>query len=126
MLSMYIILKLVNLADFDAKHRHRCGARLQGSMPVTLRTNRFIRSQDHADFASRRTSSSEVGGHRTSGILRPLYRMRTYTVDLPLGIVSQAIFLSAVMGPDAIWMAGDDHNLQKGVFDCCRRTFLTA
>jgi hypothetical protein len=36
------------------------------------------------------------------------------TVDLPLGVVGQAIFLSAALGPNAIWMAGDDPNLQAG------------
>jgi hypothetical protein len=65
-----------------------------------------------------------VGGRRVleigPGIGRVAFYVRSMgftdytTVDLPLGIVGQAIFLSAVMGPDAIWMAGDDHNLQKG------------
>lgn len=30
------------------------------------------------------------------------------TVDLPLGVVAQACFLGATLGPGAIWMAGDD------------------
>lgn len=30
------------------------------------------------------------------------------TVDLPMGIVAQACFLGATLGPDAIWMIGDE------------------
>lgn len=30
------------------------------------------------------------------------------TVDLPLGVVAQACFLGAVLGPDSIWMQGDE------------------
>jgi hypothetical protein len=36
------------------------------------------------------------------------------TVDLPMGIVCQACFLAATLGPDKIWMAGDDPALQRG------------
>ena len=36
------------------------------------------------------------------------------TVDLPLGVVAQACFLGAVLGPDAIWMIGDPPALAKG------------
>jgi hypothetical protein len=34
--------------------------------------------------------------------------LRYTTVDLPLGIVAQACFLAATLGPDAIWLPGDD------------------
>jgi len=30
------------------------------------------------------------------------------TIDLPLGIVAQACFLGAALGPDALWFAGED------------------
>jgi hypothetical protein len=30
------------------------------------------------------------------------------TIDLPMGVVSQACFLGAVLGPDRIWMTGDE------------------
>jgi hypothetical protein len=36
------------------------------------------------------------------------------TIDLPLGIIAQACFLGAVLGPDAIWMAGDDTDPRPG------------
>jgi hypothetical protein len=36
------------------------------------------------------------------------------TVDLPLGVVAQACFLGATLGPDAIWMVGDDPARQPG------------
>lgn len=36
------------------------------------------------------------------------------TVDLPLGVVSQACFLGAVIGSEAIWMIGDPPGLASG------------
>lgn len=36
------------------------------------------------------------------------------TVDLPMGIVAQACFLGAALGPDKIWMLGDDERLAEG------------
>lgn len=36
------------------------------------------------------------------------------TIDLPLGIVAQACFLGAVLGPDKIWMDGDDAKIAHG------------
>jgi hypothetical protein len=36
------------------------------------------------------------------------------TVDLPMGIVAQACFLGAALGPEKIWMAGDDERLAEG------------
>ena len=36
------------------------------------------------------------------------------TIDLPLGIVGQALFLGSVMSPDDIWMMGDDPELMDG------------
>jgi hypothetical protein len=36
------------------------------------------------------------------------------TVDLPMGIVGQACFLAATLGPEKIWMIGDDPATQAG------------
>jgi hypothetical protein len=36
------------------------------------------------------------------------------TVDLPMGIVAQACFLGAALGPEKIWMPGDDEQLAEG------------
>jgi hypothetical protein len=36
------------------------------------------------------------------------------TIDLPMGIVAQACFLGATLGPEKIWMAGDDEKLAEG------------
>lgn len=36
------------------------------------------------------------------------------TVDLPMGIVAQACFLGAALGPEKIWMLGDDERLAEG------------
>jgi hypothetical protein len=36
------------------------------------------------------------------------------TIDLPMGIVGQACFLAATIGPDKIWMVGDPVSEQKG------------
>jgi hypothetical protein len=36
------------------------------------------------------------------------------TVDLPMGMVAQACFLGAALGPDKIWMPGDHEELAKG------------
>jgi hypothetical protein len=36
------------------------------------------------------------------------------TIDLPMGVVGQACFLAATLGPDKIWMLGDDASLQRG------------
>jgi len=36
------------------------------------------------------------------------------TVDLPLGVVAQAWFLGATLGPDAIWMIGDQSSEMQG------------
>jgi len=36
------------------------------------------------------------------------------TIDLPMGIVAQACFLGAVLGPEKIWLSGDDENLAIG------------
>jgi hypothetical protein len=36
------------------------------------------------------------------------------TIDLPLGVVAQACFLTAVLGPEAIWMTGDEKPPQPG------------
>jgi hypothetical protein len=44
-----------------------------------------------------------------------LMGMKDYTiVDLPLGNVGQAVFLGAVLGPDAVWMPGDSPSDQPG------------
>jgi hypothetical protein len=41
--------------------------------------------------------------------------VRDYTtIDLPLGVAAQACFLGATLGPEAIWMIGDDVGLQPG------------
>lgn len=51
------------------------------------------------------------------------------TIDLPLGVVVQACFLGATLGPDAIWMVGDDPEIASGKIRLlpstalCRRTF---
>lgn len=36
------------------------------------------------------------------------------TVDLPMGIVAQACFLGAVLGPEKIWLPGDADELARG------------
>jgi hypothetical protein len=36
------------------------------------------------------------------------------TIDLPMGIVAQACFLAATLGPENIWMVGDDPATQEG------------
>jgi hypothetical protein len=36
------------------------------------------------------------------------------TIDLPLGVVAQACFLGAVLGPDKIWLPGDDDSCATG------------
>jgi hypothetical protein len=36
------------------------------------------------------------------------------TIDLPLGVVAQACFLGAVIGPNKIWMPSDDEKLAGG------------
>jgi hypothetical protein len=36
------------------------------------------------------------------------------TVDLPMGIVAQACFLGAALGPEKLWMLGDDEALAAG------------
>ncbi len=36
------------------------------------------------------------------------------TVDLPMGIVAQACFLGAALGPEKIWLPGDDERLAEG------------
>jgi len=36
------------------------------------------------------------------------------TIDLPLGIAAQACFLGRALGPDALWLAGEDHIPQDG------------
>jgi hypothetical protein len=36
------------------------------------------------------------------------------TIDLPMGIVAQACFLGATLGPEKIWMTGDDERLAQG------------
>jgi hypothetical protein len=36
------------------------------------------------------------------------------TIDLPMGIVGQACFLAATLGPEKIWMIGDDPATQEG------------
>jgi hypothetical protein len=41
--------------------------------------------------------------------------IRDYTtIDLPLGVAAQAWFLGAVLGPEALWMIGDDPALAQG------------
>jgi hypothetical protein len=37
------------------------------------------------------------------------------TIDLPMGVVAQACFLGATLGPDALWMFGEDEPLAKRV-----------
>jgi hypothetical protein len=37
------------------------------------------------------------------------------TIDLPMGVVAQACFLGATLGPDALWMLGEDEPLAKRV-----------
>lgn len=37
------------------------------------------------------------------------------TIDLPLGVVAQACFLGATLGPDALWMLGEDEPLANRV-----------
>jgi putative sugar O-methyltransferase len=42
-------------------------------------------------------------------------RLRDYTtVDLPIGIVAQACFLGAALGPDALWLHGEDTKMGAG------------
>src|SRR5215467_14347762 len=36
------------------------------------------------------------------------------TIDLPLGVVAQAFFLGNALGPDRIWLLGDDPELTAG------------
>lgn len=36
------------------------------------------------------------------------------TIDLPLGVVAQACFLGATLGPESIWMVGDDPRTARG------------
>lgn len=36
------------------------------------------------------------------------------TIDLPLGVVAQACFLGATLGPESIWMVGDDPDTARG------------
>ncbi len=36
------------------------------------------------------------------------------TIDLPMGVVAQACFLAATLGPDAIWLPGDDPRQMEG------------
>ena len=36
------------------------------------------------------------------------------TIDLPIGVAAQACFLAATLGPDAIWMLGDEPSLAPG------------
>jgi hypothetical protein len=65
-----------------------------------------------------------IGGNRIleigAGVGRTAYYARImgfkdYTiVDLPLGNVGQAVFLGAVLGPDAVWLPGDPVSDQPG------------
>lgn len=67
------------------------------------------------------------GVGRTALHARQLGRFSSYaTIDLPLGIVSQACFFEATIGRDAYWMIGDDkvprpdqiRLLLAGTLDC--------
>jgi hypothetical protein len=48
------------------------------------------------------------GAGRTASYARQAGLADYATVDLPLGVVAQAWFLGATLGPQAIWMIGDD------------------
>lgn len=55
------------------------------------------------------------GGTGRVAFFANMFGMNDYTiVDLPMTIIAQAAFLSATLGPDAIWMVGDPMNQQKG------------
>jgi hypothetical protein len=65
-----------------------------------------------------------IGGNRIleigAGVGRTAYYasvmgFKDYTIiDLPLGNVGQAVFLGAVLGPDAVWLPGDPVSDQPG------------
>jgi hypothetical protein len=48
-----------------------------------------------------------AGMGRTAYYAKALGLTDYTTVDIPMGIVAQACFLAAALGPDSIWMAGD-------------------
>jgi hypothetical protein len=51
---------------------------------------------------------------RTAYYARELGLHDYTTIDLPLGIVGQACFLASALGPDNIWLMGDDPAAQSG------------
>ena len=58
------------------------------------------------------------GGSGRTAYFAHMLGMADYTlVDLPMTLVAQAAFLSAALGPDAVWMAGEPVAKQK---DCVR------
>jgi hypothetical protein len=54
------------------------------------------------------------GMGRTAYFARQAGILDYTTIDLPLGVVGQACFLGATLGPEAIWMVGDDPKVARG------------
>ena len=103
---------------------------------TTLFTNHFSGLQTSRGVASYRAVQALYQAWRLSRIIRPrdrgsvleigpgLGRTAYYafkmgigdytTVDLPLGIVAQACFLGATLGPDLVWMIGDNPSMAPG------------
>jgi hypothetical protein len=60
-----------------------------------------------------------AGMGRTAYFMKKTWGYDYSIVDLPMAIVGQAIFLSATLGSDSIWLRGEDQNLR------CHRVRIT-
>jgi hypothetical protein len=115
-----------------AKVSKKIGFQLEFPNPFSgelgIETSRGIASYRaiHAIYQTRRILEELSGVNERSvleigpGMGRTAYYaaqagLRNYaTIDLPIGVVAQACFLGATLGPDAIWMVGDKSALGDG------------
>lgn len=66
------------------------------------------------------------GGSGRTAYFSSMLGMKDYTlVDLPMTLVAQAAFLSATLGPDAVWMAGEPESNQKGCIRLVPPSFVS-
>jgi hypothetical protein len=111
-----VLLKLSERIGFDIKFPNPFSGELG------IRTSRGLASYRaiHALYQTYRISQElnaktnrsvlEIGpGMGRTAYYASQAGLRDYTtIDLPLGVAAQACFLSATLGPDAIWMIGDN------------------
>lgn len=116
------------LSYFDGQLRQRIKFPNPFRGELGLTTNRGIASYRaiHALYQARRTLELLKAHHGTSvieigpGMGRGAYYahqagITNYTtIDLPLGVVRQACFLGTTLGPDNIWIEGEDPDLASG------------